>query len=241
VSTISLPTFSLNGTTTICNGQTTSLTATGSGYDYAWSPGTGLSATTGSVVDANPTATTTYTVVATDTTTGCESSQTITVTVNQPGAINPIGTTTSQIAVPAGTTTFTVATVSGPIYTYQWQVNDGSGWSNLANDAFYADVTTATLTLLDVQEAWDGYQYQCLVTAASPCATLTPIVATLTVSTTGIETQPASVTLCETTSTSFTVVTNGDEPYGIQWQISTDDGFSYADIADGLDVSRSQE
>ena len=236
VSASPAPTFTLNGTTTICNGQTTSLSATGSGYNYAWSPNIGLSATTGSLVDANPTATTTYTVIATDALTGCESSQTITVTVNQPGAINPIGTTTSQVAVPAGTTTFTVATVAGPTYTYQWQVNDGTGWTNLANDAFYDDVTTATLELLDVQQAWDTYQYQCLVTGAAPCATLTPIVATLTVSTTGVETQPASVTLCGATSTSFTIVTNGDEPFGIQWQMSTDDGLSYADIADGLDI-----
>jgi hypothetical protein len=46
---------------TICNGDATTLTAS-SYSSYVWSPSTGLSATTGSSVTANPTSTTTYTV-----------------------------------------------------------------------------------------------------------------------------------------------------------------------------------
>jgi len=239
VSPLPLPAFTLNGTTTICKGQSTTLTATGTGYSYVWSPATGLSATTGSSVSANPIATTTYTVLATDTTTGCQSSQTLTITVNDPGAILTTGTTETVIAIPGGTATFTVATASGASYTYQWQVSTdgGSTWTNVSDDTNYSGSATATLLLSNIDLSFDNYKYQCLVTGAAPCATLTPIVASLTVSNTGIAEQPQDVTICGTGTASFTVVTNGDEPYGIQWQMSTDNGVTFNDIFDGADAA----
>ena len=53
----------------ICSGESYSLTATGGGdpaLSYAWSPSSGLSATTGLTILASPTVTTTYTVTITD-------------------------------------------------------------------------------------------------------------------------------------------------------------------------------
>jgi hypothetical protein len=66
---------------TICAGQQVTLTASGANT-YTWSPVTGLSATTGTTVIASPASTTTYTIIGTNTTTGCSNTQTITVTVN---------------------------------------------------------------------------------------------------------------------------------------------------------------
>jgi hypothetical protein len=66
---------------TICAGQQVVLTASGANT-YTWSPVTGLSATTGTTVIASPASTTTYTIIGTNTTTGCSNTQTITVTVN---------------------------------------------------------------------------------------------------------------------------------------------------------------
>jgi hypothetical protein len=74
-----LPLIAVNSET-ICDGETTTLTATGADT-YVWSPATGLSATTGDVVDASPSTTTVYTVTGTDSNT-CENSATSTVTVN---------------------------------------------------------------------------------------------------------------------------------------------------------------
>lgn len=45
-------------------------------YNYVWSPATGLNQTTGSSVVANPTIATTYTVTATNTTSGCQTTTT---------------------------------------------------------------------------------------------------------------------------------------------------------------------
>jgi hypothetical protein len=69
---------------TICNGSSTSLTASSSniGYTYTWSPSTGLNTTTGATVTANPTTTTTYTVTGVETATTKTTTQTITITVN---------------------------------------------------------------------------------------------------------------------------------------------------------------
>jgi type IX secretion system substrate protein len=64
---------------TICTGSPCTLTATGA-TSYTWSPATGLSATTGSVVTSSPVATTDYTV--TGTTGTCTAIATAIVTVN---------------------------------------------------------------------------------------------------------------------------------------------------------------
>jgi hypothetical protein len=61
---VSLPLTITVNSSTICAGSTTTLTANGANT-YVWSPKTGLNDTTGSVVIANPTVTTTYTVIGT--------------------------------------------------------------------------------------------------------------------------------------------------------------------------------
>ena len=45
--------------------------------------------------------------------------------------------------------------------TYQWQVNAGSGFVNIANNANYNGANTATLQLVNTPSAWDGYRYRC--------------------------------------------------------------------------------
>jgi PKD repeat protein len=68
--------------TTICNGQSTTLTGNGaSGGTYTWTPVTGLSISTGTPITANPTTTTTYTVVG-SLGGNCTGSATVVVTVN---------------------------------------------------------------------------------------------------------------------------------------------------------------
>lgn len=60
-----IPTLTLSaGSKSICLNSTTSLTASGTGIAYQWSPGTGLSATAGSLVMASPATPQSYTVIA---------------------------------------------------------------------------------------------------------------------------------------------------------------------------------
>ncbi len=90
------PVISVSGNNTICNGASTALTASGAG-SLTWSPATGLSATTGTNVTANPTVTTTYAI--TGTTGSCSNSTTITITVDDP-SVASIQFVDSTIACP---------------------------------------------------------------------------------------------------------------------------------------------
>ncbi|RYE05364.1 MAG: hypothetical protein EOP51_34635 [Sphingobacteriales bacterium] len=47
--------------------------------------------------------------------------------------------------------------------TYQWQVDIGSGYSNLSNGGIYSGVNTPTLTLSTVSTSFAGFRYRCLV------------------------------------------------------------------------------
>jgi sugar lactone lactonase YvrE len=74
--------------------------------------------------------------------------------------------------IPGGTTTLAAQTVGGDA-TYQWQVNAGSGWTNLSDGenptlfSGYAGAKTASLTVV-ARAGYPGtYRYRALVTAAS--------------------------------------------------------------------------
>lgn len=47
--------------------------------------------------------------------------------------------------------------------TYQWQVDDGSGYVSIIANANYAAVTTRTLQLISIPSAWYGYKYRCFI------------------------------------------------------------------------------
>jgi hypothetical protein len=80
------PQISVNSAT-ICRGDSATLSVTGSANTFTWSPVTALSSSTGAVVKASPTSTTTYTVTAAFTATGCQNTATSTVTVRPKPAI----------------------------------------------------------------------------------------------------------------------------------------------------------
>ncbi|HEY0029475.1 MAG TPA: T9SS type A sorting domain-containing protein [Bacteroidia bacterium] len=55
---------------------------------------------------------------------------------------------------------------NGTGISYQWQLNSGSGYSNLANAAPYSGVNTNNLFISAAAAAMDGYQYQCIVSGS---------------------------------------------------------------------------
>jgi hypothetical protein len=56
--------------------------------------------------------------------------------------------------------------------TYQWQVNTGSGFVNIANGTTYSGVTTRFLQLNNIPASFYGYQYRCQVDGAGFSNTL---------------------------------------------------------------------
>ncbi len=122
---------------TICSGDNVSLTASSSGASpgYSWSPGTGLSGTTGATVTASPTSTQTYTVTVTDAN-SCTNNTTVTVTVVPP----PTAVITGPTSVCDNDSITLTATPSGAS-SYLW--NTGATTESIT-------VSPATSTTYDV-------------------------------------------------------------------------------------------
>lgn len=130
MSVIPSPTINANANPTlICNGGTTTLTATG-GIVYAWLP----PALAGSMIVQSPTVTTTYTVIGSNG--SCTNTAMVTVSVNSGPSVSITATPTS-ICV-GNTTTLTAAGATN----YTWQ----PGGSNATTIAV-SPTTTTTYTL----------------------------------------------------------------------------------------------
>ncbi|MEI6312230.1 MAG: PKD domain-containing protein, partial [Bacteroidota bacterium] len=100
----------------ICAGLSVTLTASGANT-YTWSPSTGLSASTGAVVTANPMTTTVYTIIGRITSTGCIGSTIDSVIVNPIPIVTPAAT---QI-ICSGTSSSSIihsSSIAGSSYTW---------------------------------------------------------------------------------------------------------------------------
>jgi hypothetical protein len=129
------PTLSISPSSpSICSGNATTLTVTG-GNTYSWNPTTGLSASTGDIVVASPSATTTY-YVTSENVTGCQSVGSVTVTVSQPNI-----TATASETICAGTVK--TLTASGGS-TYAWYPLTGL-YTNAAATVAYTGTSLATV------------------------------------------------------------------------------------------------
>ncbi len=104
-----LPTVSIAGTPTVCEGGSTLLTASG-GVTYLWNTGQ-----TTAAITAVPLANTTYRVTATDNN-GCTATASVLVTVNP----NPIAVITGDLTICAGESTILTASGGG---NYLWSTN----------------------------------------------------------------------------------------------------------------------
>jgi hypothetical protein len=228
---------------------TFSITATGTNLNYQWQfSANGCAGPWTNIVNAAPySGATTPTLTINPTNTGlngagyrCVVSGTCApaatsncglLTVNVPVSIT--SQPSASILCAGAQTSFTVG-VAGTTPTYQWQesTNGGGTWNNITNGGVYSGATTATLTLTGVTAGMTGYQYRAVVTGAPPGSTATSNAATLTVNTApAISTQPiAGSTICEGQNTAYGVAANGTA-LTYQWQVSTDGGTTYTNLA----------
>ena len=240
-----LPTITLDTTTPVCNGGTssslsfTATTGTPNQYtiDFDAAANTAGFAdittftafTTSPITLVVPTGATpgTYngTILVKNSTTGCVSAtpQAFTITINTPVAITT--QPSNSVSLVNTNASFTVA-ATGSGLTYQWQesTNNGTTWINISG------ATSATYTAVAVTNAMNGNLYQCIISGAAPCTSVTSNAVSLTISTTAITAQPASTTICSNGSATFTIATTGTPPT-YQWQVSTNNGTSWSDIS----------
>ncbi|MEI8278852.1 MAG: T9SS type A sorting domain-containing protein [Bacteroidota bacterium] len=114
---------------------------------------------------------------------------------------------------------------AGTGLTYQWMVNQGSGYNNVPNTGVYTGANTATLSINGVLANMNGYSYHCMVgsTCAAPTASND---AELNVNTLpAVTTQPISKSVCANGNTSFSLAATGT---GItyQWMVDQGSGFN---------------
>jgi gliding motility-associated-like protein len=132
------PQVTVGGPVSICIGSSAQLQGNGAAT-YVWSPATGLSCTTCSNPVANPTATTTYTVIGTNAA-GCKDTDVVIVTVNPLPVVNTNtpGPACQGIGIPL--------TATGAA-TYTWTPGAGLSCTACANPtATPAATTTYTVT-----------------------------------------------------------------------------------------------
>lgn len=148
-------------------------------------------------------------------------SQTSILTIGSGFAVN--SQPTNQTVCSGSTANFSVA-AGGANLVYQWQVNTGSGFANVANGTNYSGATTATLSVLNTPIGFNSYQYRCVL--SNSCTTpFFSNTATLSVQPAPVITsQPTSVTVCDFQTTSFTVAASGSG-LTYQWQVNTGLGF----------------
>jgi hypothetical protein len=146
-----------------CGSQPVTLTAEGADT-YTWSPAAGLSATTGTIVQASPSVNTFYTVTGT-TINGCQSTTQVFVPVQVP---TPLTVTSNRVYIMSGETA--TLTASGGIGGYNW--SPATGLNTTFGDAVQASPTqtitytvagvgceipqTYTVTVLPAQSATDN-------------------------------------------------------------------------------------
>ncbi|MBW8049908.1 MAG: T9SS type A sorting domain-containing protein [Cytophagales bacterium] len=162
----SLPGIFVTPSSAICFGSSVILTATG-GNSYAWSPAAGLSGTSGAVVTAAPTTTTTYVVIGTDTN-GCSNTASVAVTIYPLPTIsvNP----PSGVICDSGLVSLTA---NGAI-TYSWSPSTGLNVDTGAIvDASPSFTTTYTVTGTD-NNGCSGAVSITVVAANSPTITVNP-------------------------------------------------------------------
>ena len=142
VTIIPLPSITVSADTMICQGTSINLTASGAD-SYSWSPITGLTNSTGSIVSSTSPSTITYSVTGTDTITGCSSIDSIHLIV-KPLPVQPVNG--NWVVCYGDTLSFNF---SG--WTMQWNSNQASLPTSIiatANEIY-------VITMVDTNSCYD--------------------------------------------------------------------------------------
>ncbi|MFN0255620.1 T9SS type A sorting domain-containing protein [Pedobacter ureilyticus] len=220
----------------ICAGANTTFSATASnatGYQWQVDQGAGFSSITNGGVYSNATTATLtitgataamngylYRLIATGTCTPSAASNNVALTVNAAPAITaqPSG---SIICAGANTTfSATASNATG----YQWQVDQGAGFSSITNGGVYSNATTATLTITGAAAAMNGYLYRLIATGTcTPLAVSNNAALTVNVAP-AITAQPSNSMIIAGNNTTFSATASGATGY--QWQVDEGAGFN---------------
>lgn len=181
-----------------------------------------------------------YTVVAPHI--GTYSTQTMTgAATMQINATPSITSSPAHQSACAGTTaavSFTVgASTSSGTLSYQWQVLNGTVWTDLSNVSPYSNVTTATMTITSPSTALNTRQYRAVVWVPG-YSSVTSNSAFLAVSSPPVITsQPNASTVCSGSNATFTVLATGSAPLTYRWQVGNGSTGPWTNLTNGSTYS----
>jgi hypothetical protein len=230
----------------VCSAANTSFTVTATGLSFVWQESTNGGATWSNITNGGIyNGATTTTLTLTGVTAGMNNYQYRCVVtgdcsptpVNSNAAILTINTATNISTQPlpsticsGANTSFNVA-ATGTALTYQWQVSTDGGitYNTIVNGGVYSGATTNTINITGAIAAMNNYRYRCVISGA--CSPVNTNGVALTVNALpAISSQPANTAVCAGNAVSFTVAASGTG-INYQWQISTDGGASWNNIA----------
>ena len=227
-------------TATAPNAATFSVTVSGTSPAYQWQRSTdggvtwsNISGATAASYSTGTTSTTMsgerYRVVVSNSA-GSVTSSGVTLTVEPTPVAATISAQPSAQTTTAGSAAaFSVTVVGTPTPTLQWQRSSdgGSTWANIAS-ATAATYNTGAVTL-----AQNGERYRVIASNASGSVTSSAV--TLSVNPASqapaITTQPTAQTVTAPAAATFTVAASGVPTPSLQWQLSSDNGATWANIA----------
>ncbi len=181
------PALTVSPTTTICPGQSSTLTATG-GTTYTWSPSASLNTVNSGTVIATPSITTTYSVSSP----GCSGNQTSTVQVVVGGTPPAIGAISGSTSICPNTTgvTYSVANVASTNYT--WSVPAG------------ASITSTPTNSNAITVNFGATAGTVSVTATGSCGTATAAITVTLSPALTLSVSPTSSTICAGSTVALT-------------------------------------
>jgi IPT/TIG domain len=135
--------------------------------------------------------------------------------------VDAITTQPTSVLVNATQNASFTATTSGASDSVQWQVDSGSGFTNLSDTGYYSGSTTTTLTITGADASLNLDQYRAIFTNVA--GTLMTNAATLTVD--SITAQPSSEQISAGQNASFTAATSNPSDT-VQWQVNLGSGFT---------------
>lgn len=155
---------------TTCPGGSSTLTATGAGAAgvYTWSPGTGLSSTTGSAVVSSPTVNTAYTIIGLDPLTGCTGTANVSMVIGSPlsVSVSPLTATTC-----IGGTGVTLSAFGASNYVWSPSASLSSGFGPVV---VATPSTSTTYTVLGSTGTCTGQAVVTISVTTPPTLTVTP-------------------------------------------------------------------
>jgi hypothetical protein len=158
-------------------------------------------------------------------------------TLHVQGALSVTTHPSNSTVCSGGTATFSaeIANAGAGPEIYQWQVStDGITWTDIANGAVYAGVTTDELTVLNTT-GLHNRRYR-LKASTSQCAAITTNGGILTLEgPISISAQPQDATICSGSGTTFSVTADAGSGGTLNyvWEMSTDGGASWSGVSDG--------